>query len=110
MGTAQVLHADALMATISPRGDFGKRSSAEQVAEGINLAGKTILVTGANSGVGLESARVFVKQGATVIMGCRSLDRGNAAEASGTDALKIDTDALIIRPSSFDLDTWRGTL
>ena len=43
------------------------------------LAGKTIIVTGANSGIGFEAARVFAERGADLIMACRSAERGHAA-------------------------------
>ena len=42
---------------------------------------KTVVVTGANSGLGFEAAKVLTKRGATVIMACRSLDRGETAAA-----------------------------
>lgn len=40
---------------------------------------KICLVTGANSGIGLETARGLAQQGATVIMTARSAERGQAA-------------------------------
>jgi len=42
-----------------------------------DISGKTYVVTGANSGVGLETTRQLIKQGAHVIMACR---RVNAAQ------------------------------
>lgn len=44
-----------------------------------NLENKTIIVTGANSGIGKAAAIQLATQGATVIMACRSLERGGKA-------------------------------
>lgn len=47
-----------------------------------SLAGKTAIVTGANSGLGLVTARELARKGATVVMACRNMDKGtSAAEA-----------------------------
>jgi WW domain-containing oxidoreductase len=61
---------------------FGYGSSAEDVTRGLSLAGKTILVTGCNSGLGLEAMRVLALRGAYVIGAARSLDKANAAAAT----------------------------
>lgn len=45
----------------------------------VDLTGRTCLVTGANSGIGLETARGLAARGATVWMLCRSRERGEAA-------------------------------
>jgi NAD(P)-dependent dehydrogenase (short-subunit alcohol dehydrogenase family) len=45
-------------------------------------AGKTFLITGANSGLGFASSRALARAGARVIMACRSLERGEAARSA----------------------------
>jgi NAD(P)-dependent dehydrogenase (short-subunit alcohol dehydrogenase family) len=44
-----------------------------------SLSGKVFLITGANSGIGFATTQWMAALGATVIMGCRSLERGQAA-------------------------------
>ena len=41
---------------------------------------KTILITGANTGIGLATAETFVKDGHHVIIACRNLDKANTAQ------------------------------
>jgi len=45
----------------------------------LDLAGRVCLVTGANSGIGLETTRALARRGATVWMLCRNRERGAAA-------------------------------
>lgn len=47
-----------------------------------NLAGKTVLVTGANTGIGYETALAFYRAGAHVVLACRSLDKARHAQAA----------------------------
>ena len=65
-----------------PRSSFGAGATAEEVTSGIDLSGKTIVVTGCNSGIGLETMRVLALRGAHVIGTARSLERGREACAS----------------------------
>jgi NAD(P)-dependent dehydrogenase (short-subunit alcohol dehydrogenase family) len=44
-----------------------------------DLAGKTAIVTGANSGIGYEMARALACKGATVVLACRNFHKGEAA-------------------------------
>jgi NAD(P)-dependent dehydrogenase (short-subunit alcohol dehydrogenase family) len=45
-----------------------------------DLTGKTYLVTGANSGLGLQSTRMLAARGAHVVMACRSVGRAESAK------------------------------
>jgi NAD(P)-dependent dehydrogenase (short-subunit alcohol dehydrogenase family) len=45
-----------------------------------DLTGKIIIVTGGNSGLGFESAKVFAEEGALVVLACRSLESGEKAK------------------------------
>ena len=46
-----------------------------------DLSGKTIIVTGSNSGIGYEAALGFAGKHATVVLACRSMEKANAAVA-----------------------------
>ncbi len=58
---------------------FNRKSTAEQVTEGLDLSGKTIVITGVNSGLGLESMRVLCLRGAHVIGLARTVFKARAA-------------------------------
>lgn len=47
-----------------------------------DLSGRTAVVTGANVGLGRETARILAARGATVILACRDVAKGGAAAAS----------------------------
>jgi NAD(P)-dependent dehydrogenase (short-subunit alcohol dehydrogenase family) len=76
----------SLYAMLQGRGPsgFGHASTAEEVTEGLSLSGKTVLVTGCTSGLGLETLRVLALRGAQVLGTARTADRARAAcEAAG---------------------------
>ena len=71
----------SLLAAIKPNGPsgFGYGSTAEEVTAGHSLDGKAYLLTGCNSGLGLETLRVLALRGAHVIAAARSLEKARAA-------------------------------
>lgn len=73
----------SLVSMLKPRGEsgFGYGSTAEEVTEGISLAGKNILITGSNSGLGFETMRVLALRGAHIYGAARTLDKAIAATA-----------------------------
>jgi len=80
---------------------FGYYSTAEQVIDGISMDGKNVIITGCNTGIGLETARVIVKSGANVYMACRDQNKANAAadtfkaEAKGKlEVMELDLTSL----------------
>lgn len=61
---------------------FGYASTAEEVTEGLDLHGKTILVTGINSGIGQETIRVLALRGARILGAARTRDKAREACAA----------------------------
>lgn len=53
------------------------------------MDGKTVLITGANSGIGKETARDLARRGARVIMACRTLETANKARGEQTSNFNI---------------------
>jgi len=57
---------------------FDSKSTAQEVVEGHDLTGKNIIVTGANSGIGVETVRALAKVGATVFMSARNTEKAQS--------------------------------
>jgi len=58
---------------------FGAKSTTDDVLQGVDLAGKRILVTGVSAGLGVETARALAAHGATVVGAARDLKKAEAA-------------------------------
>ena len=105
------------MTTQTPiQSPFGERSTAAEVAAGIELAGRRAIVTGAASGIGTETARVLADRGATVTLAVRDTDAGASVAAdvrrsTGNDAVDVRPLELA-EPDSIAafIDDWNGPL
>ncbi|QOV40549.1 SDR family NAD(P)-dependent oxidoreductase [Streptomyces ferrugineus] len=68
---------------------FGATSTADEVLQGIDLAGKLAIVTGGYSGLGLETTRALTEAGAQVVVPARR--RATAEEAlAGLTGVEVD--------------------
>jgi len=79
---------------------FNAASTAAEVIKGIDLSGKIAIVTGGNTGIGLETTKVLANAGATVIIPARDIEKAKK-NLEGVPNIKIDTMDLT-RPESID--------
>lgn len=95
---------------------FGATSTAAEVVEGLDLRGRTALVTGAASGIGVEIARALAATGMAVTLAVRDTAAGQrvAADITATTGnTRVDVVALDLADvASVDALTaaWRGPL
>ncbi|MAF63983.1 MULTISPECIES: oxidoreductase [Pseudomonadota] len=68
---------------------FGRHSEPHEVLAGIDLKGKTVIVTGGYSGIGLETVRALAAAGASVTVPARDTEKANAALAGMPGDIRI---------------------
>ncbi|MGD8194165.1 SDR family NAD(P)-dependent oxidoreductase [Herbiconiux sp. P18] len=94
---------------------FGAKATADEVLDGLDLVGKTFVVTGGASGIGRETTSALARRGARVVVGVRNPEAAKTAFASlehgsgGSISLRpLDLSA----PSSIErfVDDWAGGL
>jgi NAD(P)-dependent dehydrogenase (short-subunit alcohol dehydrogenase family) len=76
-----------------------------------DMTGRSVIVTGANSGIGRAAANAFAGAGARVILAVRDIDRGGAAAA----AMPGDTEVRRLDLASLDsvrgfAEAWQGEI
>jgi WW domain-containing oxidoreductase len=71
----------SLVAALKGKGPngFGFATTAEEATAGCDLSGKTMLVTGCNSGLGLETVRALALRGARVVATARTVEKAREA-------------------------------
>jgi hypothetical protein len=90
---------DILM-TLGPiRTPFGFHSTAKDVIRGVDLSGRRVIITGASSGIGIETAEALAEAGAEITLAVRNPHAGEEVAAR----LRISTGNPEIHVSRLDL-------
>lgn len=80
---------------------FDAKSTSKEVIKEIDLTGKTAIVTGGNTGIGLETVKTLAESGATVIVPARDVEKAkrNLKGIANVQIEKMD----LMNPDSIDL-------
>lgn len=79
---------------------FNAASTTNDVIKGIDLTGKNVIVTGGNTGIGLETVKTLANAGATVIVPARNIEKAKE-NLKGIDHVEIE-EMDLMTPSSID--------
>jgi NAD(P)-dependent dehydrogenase (short-subunit alcohol dehydrogenase family) len=74
---------------------FMKNRNAVQKVSNASMSGKVCVITGATSGVGLESLKRLAQGGATIVMVCRNLEKAKALRDATVSAWHVPVDIVI---------------
>nr|WP_121272052.1 SDR family NAD(P)-dependent oxidoreductase [Pedobacter schmidteae] len=80
---------------------FNAKSTAAEVIKGINLIGKIAVLTGGNTGIGLETTKVLAAAGATVIVPARDIEKAKKNLQGITNVEIVEMD--LMSPASIDV-------
>ncbi|MEG3086881.1 SDR family NAD(P)-dependent oxidoreductase [Sphingomonas sp. PB4P5] len=95
---------------------FGFHSTAAEVAGGIDLTGKRIVVTGGAAGIGLETARVLAGAGAEITLAVRRPEAVRPVveelrSSTGNEGIEVrPLDVADLRSVQSFVDSWSGPL
>jgi len=84
-----------------PTHKFGASTTAAEIVQGVDLHGRRAIVTGASSGIGVETARALASTGADVTLAVRNPEAGR--EVAGAIAEKLPPGAGALRIATLDL-------
>jgi NAD(P)-dependent dehydrogenase (short-subunit alcohol dehydrogenase family) len=79
---------------------FNAKSTSTKVIKGIDLTGKIAIVTGGNTGIGLETVKSLANAGATVIVPARDIEKAKK-NLQGIDNVEIE-EMDLVNPTSID--------
>ncbi|HEY5093972.1 MAG TPA: oxidoreductase [Candidatus Eremiobacteraceae bacterium] len=79
---------------------YGPQTTADEIASGLDLGGRVVVVTGGHSGIGLETTRVLANAGASVFVGARDLQKARDALSGLNNVVAVRLD--LADPSSID--------
>lgn len=77
---------------------YGPATTAAEIIEGVDLSGKTAIVTGGYSGIGVETVRALAGAGAEIIVPARNVEKA-AAALEGIERITIEPMDLIDQAS-----------
>ena len=83
---------------------FGEKTTALEVVEGINLKGKDVIVTGGAGGIGVETVRALAKTGARVVIAARDLIKAEEV----ADEIRKDTNNNDVEVEHLELDSLKS--
>lgn len=95
---------------------FGFESTAADVIAGVDLTGKNAIVTGASSGIGIDTARALAAAGASVTLAVRNTSAGDRVAAeiqdtTGNDAVTVGAvDLSDLASVAAFVGSWTGPL
>jgi len=90
---------------------YGVKTTAAEVVRGVDLTGKAVVVTGAASGIGVETARALASTGATVTMAVRDVAAGQGVAAQLDGAVRVEElDLADLTSVDAFVARWRGPL
>jgi NAD(P)-dependent dehydrogenase (short-subunit alcohol dehydrogenase family) len=81
-----------------PTSIYGSTTTAAEIVRDVDLHGRRVVVTGASSGIGTETARALASVGADVTLAVRNVDAGTKVASGIAESLPSDAGPLSVAP------------